>query len=109
GRDLVFPHHENEIAQSCSIGRGFARVWAHNGMLELSGEKMSKSEGNIEVLADALDRWGAETLIMLFLQAHYRSPMEYSDQTPEQARGACATLRERLRHGSGEDPAVRGE
>jgi len=109
GRDLVFPHHENEIAQSCSIGRGFARLWAHNGLLELSGEKMSKSEGNIEGLADALDRWGAETLIMLFLQAHYRSPMEYSDKTLEQARGACATLRERLRHGSGEDPAVREE
>ena len=109
GRDLVFPHHENEIAQSCSIGRGFARVWAHNGMLELSGEKMSKSEGNIEGLAEALDRWGAETLIMLFLRAHYRSPMEYSDGTLEQARSACATLRERLRQGSGEDAGVREE
>jgi cysteinyl-tRNA synthetase len=99
GRDLVFPHHENEIAQSCSIGRGFARVWAHNGMLELRGEKMSKSEGNIDQLADALDKWEPETLIMLFLQAHYASPMEYSDATLEQARAACATLRERLREG----------
>ena len=107
GRDLIFPHHENEIAQSCSIGRGFARVWAHNGMLELRGEKMSKSEGNIQGLADALDEWGPETLIMLFLQAHYGSPMEYSDATLEQARAACATLRERLRTGSGDDPAVR--
>jgi cysteinyl-tRNA synthetase len=107
GRDLIFPHHENEIAQSCSIGRGFARVWAHNGMLELRGEKMSKSEGNIQQLADALDEWGAETLIMLFLQAHYASPMELSDATLEQARRACATMRERLRSGSGEDPAVR--
>jgi cysteinyl-tRNA synthetase len=107
GRDLVFPHHENEIAQSCSIGRGFARLWAHNGMLELAGEKMSKSEGNIEGLAEALDRWGPETLIMLFLQAHYRSPMEYSERTLEQARRACATLRERLRQGGGEDPAAR--
>jgi cysteinyl-tRNA synthetase len=107
GRDLIFPHHENEIAQSCSIGRGFARVWAHNGMLELRGEKMSKSEGNIESLADALDEWGPETLIMLFLQAHYGSPMEYSDATLEQARSACATLRERLRSGSGDDQAVR--
>jgi cysteinyl-tRNA synthetase len=107
GRDLIFPHHENEIAQSCSIGRGFARVWAHNGMLELRGEKMSKSEGNIERLADALDKWGPETLIMLFLRAHYASPMEYSDATLEQARRACATLRERLRSGVGGDPAVR--
>jgi cysteinyl-tRNA synthetase len=78
-------------------------------MLERHGEKMAKSEGNIEGLAEALDRWGAETLIMLFLQAHYRSPMEYSDATLEQARAACATMRERLRHGSGEDPAVRHE
>ena len=107
GRDLIFPHHENEIAQSCSIGRGFARVWAHNGMLELRGEKMSKSEGNIQQLADALDEWGAETLIMLFLQAHYASPMEFSDATLEQAHRACATMRERLRSGSGGDPAVR--
>ncbi|HEX2375994.1 MAG TPA: cysteine--tRNA ligase [Gaiellales bacterium] len=107
GRDLIFPHHENEIAQSCSVGRGFARVWAHNGMLELRGEKMSKSEGNIEGLAQALDRWGPEVLVMLFLQAHYRSPMEYSDATLEQARTACETLRNRLRSGTGEDPAVR--
>ena len=107
GRDLIFPHHENEIAQSCSIGRGFARVWAHNGMLELRGEKMSKSEGNIQGLAEALDEWGPETLIMLFLQAHYASPMEYSDATLEQARRACVTLRERLRTGSGEDAGVR--
>jgi cysteinyl-tRNA synthetase len=76
-------------------------------MLELRGEKMSKSEGNIDRLSDALDRWGAETLIMLFLQAHYASPMEYSDATLEQARAACATLRERLRTGSGDDQAVR--
>jgi len=107
GRDLIFPHHENEIAQSCSIGRGFARVWAHNGMLELRGEKMSKSEGNIQGLAEALDEWGPETLIMLFLQAHYASPMEYSDATLEQARAACETLRNRLRSGSGEDAGVR--
>ncbi|HET7171681.1 MAG TPA: cysteine--tRNA ligase [Gaiellales bacterium] len=108
GRDLIFPHHENEIAQSCSIGRGFARVWAHNGMLQLAGEKMSKSEGNIETLETALDTWGPETLIMLFLQAHYASPLAYSDATLEQARTACETLRNRLRTGAGEDAAVRG-
>src|SRR5204863_339594 len=79
----------------------------HNGMLELRGEKMSKSEGNIQGLAEALDEWGPETLIMLFLQAHYASPMEYSDATLEQARAACETLRNRLRSGAGEDAGVR--
>jgi cysteinyl-tRNA synthetase len=107
GRDLIFPHHENEIAQSCSIGRGFARVWAHNGMLRLAGEKMSKSEGNIDQLSDALDRWGAETLIMFMLQAHYASPVDYNDAALEQAQAACETLRNKLRSGTGEDAAVR--
>jgi cysteinyl-tRNA synthetase len=106
GRDLIFPHHENEIAQSCSIGRGFAQVWAHNGMLELRGEKMSKSEGNIDQLSDALDRWGPETLIMFMLQAHYASPVDYNDEALERARKTCETLRNRLRSGSGHDPAV---
>jgi cysteinyl-tRNA synthetase len=107
GRDLIFPHHENEIAQSCAAGRPFARVWAHNGMLRLAGEKMSKSEGNIDGLADALDRWGAETLIMLLLQAHYASPVDYDDEALERAAAACRTLRNRLRAGSGADPALR--
>jgi cysteinyl-tRNA synthetase len=107
GRDLIFPHHENEIAQSCAAGRPFARVWAHNGMLRLSGEKMSKSEGNIDLLAHALDRWGAETFIMFLLQAHYASPVDYDDEALEQARAACTTLRNRLRSGSGRDDGLR--
>ena len=77
GRDLIFPHHENEIAQSVAAGRPFAAVWAHNGMLQLAGEKMAKSQGNIDLLADALDRWGAETFLMFLLQAHYASPIDY--------------------------------
>jgi len=107
GRDLIFPHHENEIAQSCSVGRPFAQIWAHNGLLRLAGEKMSKSEGNIDQVSDALDRWGAETLIMFMLQAHYASPVDYDDAALERARAACETLRNRLRWGSGEDVAVR--
>ncbi len=107
GRDLIFPHHENEIAQSGAAGRPFARVWAHNGMLQISGEKMSKSQGRIDPLADALDRWGAETFLMFLLQAHYASPVEYDDEALERARAACATLRNRLRAGSGEDPELR--
>jgi cysteinyl-tRNA synthetase len=107
GRDLIFPHHENEVAQSCAAGRPFARVWAHNGMLRLSGAKMSKSDGNIDLLADALDRWGAETFIMFLLQAHYASPVDYDDAALERARAACGTLRNRLRTGSGEDAGLR--
>jgi cysteinyl-tRNA synthetase len=107
GRDLIFPHHENEIAQSVAAGRPFATVWAHNGMLRLSGEKMSKSEGNIDLLTDALDRWGAETFIMFLLQAHYASPVDYDDAALERARAACTTLRNKLRAGSGTDEGLR--
>src|SRR5438105_2966968 len=64
GLDLVFPHHENEIAQSRAAGREFARIWMHNGMLEFTGEKMSKSLGNVVSLREALERWGRETLLM---------------------------------------------
>jgi cysteinyl-tRNA synthetase len=108
GRDLIFPHHENEIAQSQAAGRRFAHVWAHNGMLRLGGEKMSKSVGNIEPLHAALDRWGAETLIMFFLRGHYTAPIDYTDEVLEQARAAAGTLRNRLRDGTGgTDDALR--
>ncbi|MDQ3865442.1 MAG: cysteine--tRNA ligase [Actinomycetota bacterium] len=93
GLDLRFPHHENEIAQSRGAGRPFARVWAHNGMLELAAEKMAKSVGNVVTLRDALDRWGREAILLLFLGAHYRSPVEYSDDAMEQARAQAETFR----------------
>ena len=67
GLDLVFPHHENELAQSRGAGREFARIWMHNGMLELTGEKMSKSIGNIATLRDVVERWGRETVLLYFL------------------------------------------
>ena len=86
GLDLRFPHHENEVAQSRGAGRPFARIWAHNGMLELAQEKMSKSVGNIVSLHDALERWGREPLLLLFLGAHYRQPVEFSDDAMEQAK-----------------------
>jgi cysteinyl-tRNA synthetase len=109
GRDLIFPHHENEIAQSRAGGRPFAQVWAHNGMLRLSGEKMSKSLGNIEPLHVALERWGAETLLMYFLRGHYASPIDYSDESLQEARAALETLRNRLRDGGGgDDESLRG-
>src|SRR5437868_1664419 len=84
GIDLVFPHHENEIAQSRSAGREFARIWMHNGMLRLAGEKMSKSLGNIVSLRDALERWGRETVLVYFLGGHWRKPIDYSDDVLEQ-------------------------
>ena len=108
GRDLIFPHHENEIAQSEAGGRPFAQVWAHNGMLRLSGEKMSKSVGNIEPLHEAVEKWGAETLIMFLLRGHYASPIDYDDEALEQARRAAETLRNRLRDGGdAQDEALR--
>ena len=97
GIDLRFPHHENELAQSRGAGREFARVWAHNGMLELAQEKMSKSLGNIVSLRDALDTWGREPLLLLFLGAHYRSPVEFSDDAMEQARAQWEDFRTAFR------------
>jgi cysteinyl-tRNA synthetase len=98
GLDLIFPHHENERAQSEAAGERFARVWMHNGMLRLTGEKMSKSLGNIDGLADALGRWGRETLLVFFAQAHYRSPVDYSEAALEAASAAADGLREALRN-----------
>jgi cysteinyl-tRNA synthetase len=98
GLDLIFPHHENERAQSEAAGQRFARVWMHNGMLRLAGEKMSKSEGNIDGLAEAIERVGRETLLVLFAQAHYRSPLDYSEETLQQASATAAGLREALRN-----------
>jgi cysteinyl-tRNA synthetase len=81
GIDIVFPHHENELAQSRARGYEFARLWMHNGMLRLTGEKMSKSLGNIETIKDVLDEWGRETILLYFLTAHWRSPIDFSDET----------------------------
>lgn len=98
GLDLKFPHHENERAQSESVtGRPFSRVWLHNGMLRFGGDKMSKSVGNIDRLSDALEREGPETLLVLFARAHYRSPVDYSPESLEDARRSNDRLREALR------------
>ena len=99
GLDLVFPHHENERAQTEACGCGvLARRWLHNGMLRLQDAKMSKSKGNVERLHDALERLGGpETLLMFFAAAHYRSPVDYSDDALDQARASARGLREALR------------
>jgi cysteinyl-tRNA synthetase len=100
GIDLVFPHHENEIAQSRAAGREFAQVWMHNGMLRLAGEKMSKSLGNIVSLREALDEWGRETLLVYFLGGHWRKPLDYSDEVLEQATAQAESFRNVFRQGS---------
>jgi cysteinyl-tRNA synthetase len=86
GLDLVFPHNENERAQSQAAGRGFARIWMHNGMLEFTGEKMSKSIGNVVTLRDAVERWGRQPLLLYFLSGHWRKPIDFNDEVIEQAR-----------------------
>ena len=100
GIDLVFPHHENEIAQSRGADREFARIWMHNGMLRLGGEKMSKSLGNLVPLRDAVEEWGRETILMLFLGAHWRKPMDYSDETLAAAKARADGFREVFRNPS---------
>src|SRR5438309_8336706 len=93
GLDLVFPHHENELAQSRALGHDFAHVWMHNGMLRFTGEKMSKSEGNVVTIRDALERWGRETLLLFLMTAHWSKPIDFADETMEQARSQVETLR----------------
>jgi cysteinyl-tRNA synthetase len=105
GLDLVFPHHENELAQSRALGHEFARIWAHNGMLEFTGEKMAKSVGNVVTLRDALDVWGRETLLLLFLGAHWRKPMDFSNETLAQAAARADRFREVFRNPSEPAPA----
>ncbi len=93
GTDLVFPHHENEIAQAeGATGETFARYWLHNGMVNLGGEKMAKSEGRVVDLATILRDHGGRALRMLYVRAHYRSPIEYSDELLEEAAEALVRL-----------------
>jgi cysteinyl-tRNA synthetase len=106
GLDLVFPHHENEIAQSRSLGHPFARIWMHNGMLSFAGEEMHKSLGNDVSLKDALDRWGRETLLVFFMTGHWRKPLEYSDETLAAAAARADRFREVFRSSS--EPAPPG-
>jgi len=84
--DLVFPHHENELAQSRALGHEFARIWTHNGLLEFGGEKMSKSVGNDVSLRNVIDTWGREVVLLFFMTAHWRKPIDFTDETLLQAK-----------------------
>ena len=93
GGDLQFPHHENEIAQSEGAnGVPLARVWMHNGFINIDNEKMSKSLGNFFTIREVLDKFDAETVRFFVLRAHYRSPLNYSDVHLNDARGALKRL-----------------
>jgi cysteinyl-tRNA synthetase len=100
GLDLVFPHHENELAQSRALGHEFAQIWAHNGMLRFTDEKMSKSLGNVVTIREALDDWGRETLLVFFLTAHWRKPIDFSEETLQAAAARAERLREVFRNPS---------
>jgi len=100
GIDLVFPHHENEVAQSRSLGHEFAQLWMHNGLLRLAGEKMSKSLGNIVSLRKALEEHGRETLLVYFLGGHWRKPLDYSDAALQQAAAQAESFRNVFRQPS---------
>lgn len=88
GVDLIFPHHENEIAQSRAAGDGFARYWLHNGLLTVDGEKMSKSVGNVVLLPDLLGRARPVEVRYYLASAHYRSLMDYTDAALAEAVSA---------------------
>ncbi len=99
GNDLTFPHHENEAAQT-RAGRGeeLARIWMHNGMLQMAGggedDKMSKSAGNIALLPDVLDEYGRDAVVAFFCSAHYRQPLKFAPEAMEQAVATVRRLRE---------------
>jgi len=97
GLDLVFPHHENEVAQSHALGHDFARIWTHNGLLRFTGSKMSKSEGNIVTIREALDRWGREAILVYFMTGHWSKPIDFSDETMAAAEARVDRFREVFR------------
>jgi len=94
GQDLIFPHHENEIAQSESLtGVPFVRYWLHNGLMQLGQDKMSKSIGNLITVKEALSRYSTDAIRLFVLSSHYRSPMTYSEETLEAMERGAERLR----------------
>ncbi len=95
GSDLIFPHHENEAAQTrAARGVELARIWMHNGMIQFTGEKMAKSVGNIAPLHEVVARYGAEAVVMYLVSGHYRQPLAYSEEALEQAVANVRRIRE---------------
>ena len=108
GQDLVFPHHENEIAQSeCYTGaKPFSRYWMHNGLLQLGSDKMSKSLGNLVSVVDALERYSPDAMRLYFLSSHYRTPLAYSDEGAAAVERSLERVRRALVPGNGSGPQV---
>ncbi len=110
GNDLVFPHHENEIAQTeCFTGKPFARFWMHNGMLQLQGEKMSKSIGNLVTIDEFLSKHEADALRMMILNGSYRAPLSYSDDIVDAAERGLDRLRSALKPAPAGAPGASSE
>jgi cysteinyl-tRNA synthetase len=110
GNDLIFPHHENEIAQSeCYSGKEFSRYWVHNGMLQLGGEKMSKSLGNIISIKEFLSKREADVMRMLVLNGTYRSPLLFNDDTLDAAQKNVERLKSALRPASASASGLNSE
>ncbi len=98
GSDLVFPHHENEAAQTrAARGQELSRMWVHNGMIQFTGEKMAKSVGNIAPLHEVLERYGPETVVMYLISGHYRQPLAFSSSELEDADRRIQRMRDALR------------
>jgi cysteinyl-tRNA synthetase len=98
GIDLIFPHHENEIAQTeAARGVPLAEIWMHNGMVQIDEEKMSKSVGNIFQLSEAIDRYGGQTVVAYLASGHYRQPLAFSDEQLEEARRRVDRIRNYFR------------
>jgi cysteinyl-tRNA synthetase len=107
GSDLVFPHHENEAAQTrAARGSDLAKLWMHNGMIQFTGEKMAKSVGNIAPLHEVLAQYGAEAVVMYLVSGHYRQPLAFSTTALEQAQANVSRIREAGRRlAPGDSPA----
>ena len=106
GLDLVFPHHENELAQSRALGHRYARIWMHNGLLRFGGAEMHKSLGNVVTLQSALATWGRETLLLFYATGHWRKPLDFTDQTLQSAAARAEGFRDVFRAPS--EPAPEG-
>jgi cysteinyl-tRNA synthetase len=100
GIDLRFPHHENELAQSRALGHDFAHIWTHNGMLTFGDEKMSKSLHNDVSIRNVLDTWGREVVLVFFMTAHWRKPIDFNDETLAQAKAQVERFRNVFRSAS---------
>jgi cysteinyl-tRNA synthetase len=100
GIDLRFPHHENELAQSRALGHDFAHIWTHNGMLTFGDEKMSKSLHNDVSIRNVLDTWGREVVLLFFMTAHWRKPIDFNDETLAQAKAQVERFRNVFRSAS---------